>query len=70
LFTFANAGRIPKVISGLKATSALGTDGIRVAIFKMGPNVLAGPISHLVNMLLLSSIFPEGFKTALIHPVY
>jgi hypothetical protein len=69
-FTFANAGRISKVISGLKATLTLGTDGIPVAILKMGSDVLAGPIAHRVNMLLSSGIFPEGFKTALIHPVH
>jgi hypothetical protein len=70
LFTFANAGKITKVISGLKATAALGTDGIPVAILKMGSDVLAGPISHLVDMLLATGIVPEGLKTALIHPVY
>jgi hypothetical protein len=69
-FTFANASKIAKVISGLKATAALGTNGIPVAILKMGSDVLAGPISHLVNMSLVSGIVPEGFKTALIHPVY
>jgi hypothetical protein len=69
-FEFANAGRIAKVISGLKSTSALGTDGIPVAILKMGSNILAGPISHLVNMLLSAGIFPLAFKTALIHPIY
>jgi hypothetical protein len=58
-FSFANA-----------ATAALDTDGIPVTILKMGSDVLAGPISHLVNMLLASGIVPEGFKTALIHPVY
>jgi hypothetical protein len=69
-FIFVNAGRIAKVISGLKTTSALPTDEILVAILKMGSDVLAGPISHLVNMSLSTGIFPEAFKTALIHPVY
>jgi hypothetical protein len=69
-FTFANADRIAKVISGLKATSALGTDWIPVSILKMGSDVLDGPISHLVNMSLSSGIFPEGYKMALIHPEY
>jgi hypothetical protein len=70
LFTFANAGKIAKVISRLKATAALGTNGILVAILKMGSDVLAGPILHLAKMLLATGIVPEGFKTALIHPVY
>jgi hypothetical protein len=36
----------------------------------MGSDVLARPISHLVNILLSAGIFPEAFKMALIHPVY
>jgi hypothetical protein len=69
-FGFANAGRISKVIAGLKTTSALGTDGILVSVLKMGSEALAGPISHLVNMSLSAGVFPSAFKTALIHPVY
>jgi hypothetical protein len=36
----------------------------------LGSDVLARPISHLVNMLLSAGVFPSAFKTALIHPVY
>jgi hypothetical protein len=39
-------------------------------MLKMGSHVLAGPISHLVNMSLSAGVFPSAFKTALIHPVY
>jgi hypothetical protein len=49
-FGFAKAGQISKAFAGLKTTSALGTDGIPVSVLKMGSNVLAGPVSHLVNM--------------------
>jgi hypothetical protein len=45
-------------------------DGIPVSVLKMGSDVLTGPISHLVNKSLATGIMPEGFKTALIHPVY
>jgi hypothetical protein len=69
-FDFANAGRIAKVIAGLRSTPALGTDGIPVAVLKMGSDVLAGPISHLVNLSLSAGVFPSAFKRALIHPIY
>jgi hypothetical protein len=36
----------------------------------MGSDVLAGPVSDLVNMSLSDGVFPLAFKTALIHPVY
>jgi hypothetical protein len=69
-FDFANADRIAKIIAGLKRTSALGTNEIPVAVLKMGSDVLAGPISHLVNMSLSAGVFPSAFKRALIYPVY
>jgi hypothetical protein len=37
---------------------------------KMGSDMLAGPVSHLVNMSLSAGVFPSAIKTALIHPVY
>jgi hypothetical protein len=69
-FGFASASQIAKICSGLKSTSALGTDGIPVSILKTGSDMLAAPVSHLVNMSLSAGVFPSAFKTALIHPVY
>jgi hypothetical protein len=69
-FGFANASQISKVFAGLKTTSALDMDGILVSVLKMESDVLAGPVSHLVNMSLSAGVFPSAFKTALIHPVY
>jgi hypothetical protein len=67
-FDFTNAGRITKIITGLKSTSALGTDGIPVSVLKMGSDVLAGPISHLVNMLLLAGNVPVGLQDGIDPP--
>jgi hypothetical protein len=69
-FDFSSAGRIAKIFSELKSTSALGTDGIPVSVLKMESDMLARPVSHLVNMSLLAGVFPSAFKTALIHPVF
>jgi hypothetical protein len=41
-----------------------------VYVLKMGSDILAGPVSHLVNMSLPAGVFPSAFKTALIHPVH
>jgi hypothetical protein len=68
-FGFASTGRIAKILSRLKTTSALGTDGIPVSVLNMGSDSLARPVSHLVNMSLSAGVFPSAFKTALIHPV-
>jgi hypothetical protein len=69
-FCYASAGPIAKIFSGLKSTSALGTDGIPVSILKMGSDMLAGPVNNLVNMSLSAGVFPSAFKTTLIHHVY
>jgi hypothetical protein len=69
-FLFSNAGKIGRVIWGFKNTAAPGSDGIPVSLLKMGSDVLAGPISHLVHKSLATCIVPEGLKTALIHLVY
>jgi hypothetical protein len=41
-----------------------------VSVLKIGSDMLAGLVSHVVNMSFLARVFPSAFKTALIHPVY
>jgi hypothetical protein len=53
---------------GVQNTSQMTSTTSRV--LKMGSNMLAGPVSHLVNMSLSAGMFPSAFKTALIHLVY
>jgi hypothetical protein len=69
-FGFASVGRITKIFSGPKSTSALGREGIPVSVLKTGSDMLAWPVSHLVNMSLSAGVFPSAFKTALKHLVY
>jgi hypothetical protein len=61
-FGFSSAGQIAKIFSELKSTSALCTDRIPVSVLKMGSDMLAGPVSHLVNMSLSAGVFPLSFK--------
>ena len=69
-FSFANAGRISRIIKNLGNTTAVGNDGVPVSILKLGVDVLASPITHLINMSLSQGIVPEGFKKGIIIPVY
>jgi hypothetical protein len=69
-FTFATAGRIGKIICGLKATEAMGIDNIPTSVLKKGVEVLAGPISHLVNRLLAEGRVPEAFKVGKVFSVF
>lgn len=69
-FSFASAGKIARVIASLKATEALGLDGIPVSILKKGVETLASPIAHLVNRSLSSGIVPTAFKEAIVIPIF
>jgi hypothetical protein len=69
-FTFATAGQIAKIICGLKATEAMGIDDIPTSVLKKGVEVLAVPISHLVNRSLAKGRVPEAFKVGKVFPVF
>jgi hypothetical protein len=67
-FTFATAGQIAKIIRGLKSTEAMGMDNIPTSILKKRVEVLAGPISHLVNRPLAKGRVPKAFKVGKVFP--
>lgn len=69
-FVFANAARVARIIRGLKNTPASGVDGIPTLVLKGGVEVLAGPVSHLINRSLADSKVPCGFKLGRVTPVY
>jgi hypothetical protein len=69
-FTFATAGRIAKIIRGLKSTEAMGIDNIPTSILNKGVVVLAGLISHLVNRSLAEGRVLKAFKVGKVFPVY
>jgi hypothetical protein len=69
-FTFATAGKIAKIIRGFKATEAMGIDNIPTSVLKKGVEVLAGPISHLVNRSLAEGRVPEAFKVGKVFPLF
>jgi hypothetical protein len=61
---------LAKIICGLKATEAMGIDDIPTSVLKKGVEVLAGPISHLVNRSLAEGLVPEAFKVGKVFPVF
>jgi hypothetical protein len=48
----------------------LGTDSIPTSVLKIGDEVLAGPISYLVNRSLAEGRVPAAFKIGLVHPIH
>jgi hypothetical protein len=45
-------------------------DDIPTSVLKKGVEVLAGPISHLVNRLLAEGGVPEAFKVGKVFPIF
>jgi hypothetical protein len=69
-FSYANAGRIAKIVRGLGSTEALGIDGIPISVLKKGIETLASLLAHLINRSLASGTVPRGFKEGIVHPVF
>jgi hypothetical protein len=64
------AGKIAKIIRGLKATEAMGIDVIPTSVLKKEVEVLAGLISHLVNRSLAEGRVSEAFKVGKVFPIF
>jgi hypothetical protein len=69
-FNFSNAKRISKTIKGLNNTEAQGMDSIPTSVLKKGVEVLAGPISHLVNRGMAEGRLPAAFKIGKVHLIH
>ena len=69
-FKYVSAGAVAKIIKGLKNSSATGIDKIPTAAWKLGVEILSGPVAKLINLSLSSGKVPKLFKSAIIHPVY
>ena len=69
-FKFATRHSVAKIIKGLKNTSSLGIDMIPTRAWKLGVEILAGPITKLINLSLSIGNVPKLFKCALVHPIH
>ena len=61
---------IKKIVGKINANKATGIDGIPVKVIKLGINILAKPITTLINKILNTGTFPIEFKTALVTPAH
>lgn len=61
---------ILNVINNLKNDCATGWDNIPTNIIKSTKNILAPLLKHIVNLSINSGVFPQAFKTSIVHPIY
>ncbi len=69
-FVPPSAGKVVKLISKLKPTTAVGADDIPVVALKRGAQVLAAPVAHLIRVSMKKGIVPQAFKLACISPIH
>lgn len=61
---------VEKVIMGLKEVCAVGWDGISNSVLKNFRHILVPPLTHIFQICLSESIFPDYLKKALVVPVH
>ena len=59
---------VKSVIRNLKNTGATGRDGISTEVLKRYRHVLAGPLTHIINMSVYWGKYPSAWKLGVITP--
>lgn len=70
-FEFKQVSRtyVKGIIRNLTNTGALGRDGLGTKLIKRYRHVLAGPITHIVNMAIYFGEYPDDWKLGIICPI-
>jgi len=58
------------IINNLKDKTAAGHDGISVNTLKLIAQNISVPLTHIYNLSISESTFPDIFKLAIIKPLY
>lgn len=66
----ADDQEIESIILSLKNDSATGWDGISNRFLKICKNHIVPVLTHVVNLCINTGVFPQVFKTAIIHPIH
>ena len=48
----------------------MGPDGISSKVLQLSANFISGPLAHIVNQSFSTGVFPVGFKTAKVVPIF
>ncbi|XP_063381206.1 uncharacterized protein LOC134667714 [Cydia fagiglandana] len=61
---------ITKVIKSLRNSKSCGYDELMTSVIKENAEVLALPLSHLINLSMMQGTFPDKLKISIIKPVF
>nr|CAI5859297.1 unnamed protein product [Callosobruchus analis] len=59
-----------EVICGLKNKTSVGEDGIPIILLKTVSHLIAAPLSHIINLMFFTGVYPELLKTGQVRAVY
>jgi len=62
--------KVQKQLSSLNITKSVGCDGISARFLKEAAEVIAIPLTHIINLSLKTGKVPRDFKTARVVPLY
>jgi hypothetical protein len=60
---------VSKMLSSLNPGKATGIDNIPTVIYKKAATIIAAPLTHIINMSIISREFPDCWKHSIIAPV-
>lgn len=61
---------VRKELKNLKRSKAAGGDNLPPGLLKNGATQIAGPLSHIINLLIETAMIPEEWKHALIKTIF
>jgi len=70
VFNFTYPNEIVSFIQKLKSSNAVGVDEITIKVGKAVANIIANPLSHLINNSLETGIFPSALKISKVIPIF
>ena len=62
--------KVLKILCKLNSSKATGLDQISPRFVKDGAKLIASPLTHILNLSLLSGELPDDLKTARVTPIH
>lgn len=69
-FSITTEKKVYKYLNSLSPKKATGLDGIPSRFVKDSASIIAGPISHIVNLSVIQGVVPDDLKSARVVPLY
>jgi hypothetical protein len=69
-FNIVSDSKVLKYLNMLSPKKATGLDGIPSRFVKDSAPIIAGPLSHIINLSLIQGVVPDDLKSARVVPLY